>query len=239
MRGLRRFPPGARRISSHVPRAFGSVLSSDWCLASHGSSACSSNEKHSRGFHLFSSSTLIRTNKPVTVQPSLYTVRSAAFPCGVGHAAMVASRVAPSHRWNGLKVRCMSTERSGWRERYRQLLKDYGIVATGFHSTVWVGTLVLSYAFISQGIDVMELVDKLPFVEAMDMEEYKSLVNPAYANFFVAYCFTAITGPIRFALDVVATPWLASFPQVRSLSAQLEARLRQLTKRKKDDAQGS
>lgn len=138
---------------------------------------------------------------------------------------------------NPATSRCFSTERRpSVRSRYRQLIKEYGVVALGFHSTLWVATLAASYVVVSQGIDVMQLVDSVPFIEGFDVEEYKSLVEPAYANFFVAYCFTALTGPVRIAIDVVATPWLASFPLVKSVSKQLEDTVRRMTGRNKEDS---
>lgn len=122
------------------------------------------------------------------------------------------------------------------KDKYKSLIRKYGAVAIGFHSTVWTCTLLASYTAVSYGVDVVALVNNLPFSNTLNLDLEACLqANGAerYANFLVAYSLTTLTGPVRIGLDVIATPWIADRPYVQSFSSKIQYLLTQWKSNKK------
>jgi hypothetical protein len=79
------------------------------------------------------------------------------------------------------------------------VIKKYGVVATVFHSSVYCTTLASVFTAISVGVDVEQYIGSMP-------ESVGSAGTLA-----VAWSCTAMTGPARGLLTVLATPRVARF----------------------------
>eukprot|EP01084_Bolivina_argentea_P198814 340321_1 len=89
---------------------------------------------------------------------------------------------------------------SATKARLKEIVKKYGPFAIGTHTAVYAATLGCAYSLIGQGVDITSLVEWLPYYADEDGLEAAS------GQFAAAYALTALTGPPRAVITVVASP---------------------------------
>ncbi|KJE93942.1 hypothetical protein CAOG_04651 [Capsaspora owczarzaki ATCC 30864] len=106
--------------------------------------------------------------------------------------------------------------------RAKLMLKRYGPVALVFHGSVFATTMAAIYAALELGVDVPALCAMLGVDKLVD----QATLDHPLGTVLVAYVATGITGPVRTALTVAGTPFVARW-LFRRFPSVLPARTRE------------
>jgi hypothetical protein len=95
----------------------------------------------------------------------------------------------------------------------KELLTEYGLIALGFHFSVWVTCLTLTYALLTFGLDLSALFAML----GQDSAQGAGVAGRVAATLGLV----EVIGPARLALTVTATPkvsgWARQYKAIRDL----------------------
>jgi len=100
------------------------------------------------------------------------------------------------------------------KDRFKKAMKDYGSVVIVFHLTLSWGSLAFLYLLISNGVDVMNLLNKLPYLG--EQLNNNSLAAGA-STFVIAYAIYKAVAPIRMSITIASCPFLVRFLRGKGL----------------------
>jgi len=100
------------------------------------------------------------------------------------------------------------------KDRLKKAVKDYGSVVIIYHLTLSWGSLAFLYFLISNGIDVMNLLNGFPFIA--EKLQNNSLAAGA-STFFVAYAIYKAIAPVRYSITIASCPFLVRFLQRKGI----------------------
>eukprot|EP00658_Telonema_sp_P-2_P054915 TRINITY_DN43679_c0_g1_i1.p1 TRINITY_DN43679_c0_g1~~TRINITY_DN43679_c0_g1_i1.p1 ORF type:complete len:183 (+),score=44.67 TRINITY_DN43679_c0_g1_i1:92-640(+) len=89
-------------------------------------------------------------------------------------------------------------------DRLKRTIAEYGVVATGLHTTVFFSSWAATHMAIKAGLDVSDAITMIPYVGDMyKPEEHKELGELA-----ASYLTTMSLGPVRTVFTIAAAPAL-------------------------------
>jgi len=100
------------------------------------------------------------------------------------------------------------------KDRFKKAMKDYGSVVIVFHLSLSWGSLAFLYLLISNGVDVMNLLNKLPYLG--EQLNNNSLAAGA-STFVIAYAIYKAVAPIRMSITIASCPFLVRFLRGKGL----------------------
>jgi hypothetical protein len=100
----------------------------------------------------------------------------------------------------------------------KELLTEYGVIALGFHFSVWITCLATVYALLSFGLDLSVIFAKLG-IESAQSAGFAGRITATLG-------LVEVIGPARFALTAAATPtvskWARKIKAIRDLEEFLQ-----------------
>ena len=116
------------------------------------------------------------------------------------------------------------------------LLSDYGLIALGFHFSVWLTSLTAVYSLLSAGFE-FEMPEVLQSLfgdsSPADGEDFSeaAAAGAGAARLAATLAFVEAVGPFRLGLTIAATPsvskWARQYAAVRSAEAALTLKVDQ------------
>jgi len=101
-----------------------------------------------------------------------------------------------------------SSEPPSRREKLKKAVTQYGPTVIIFHVTISLASLGLFYLLVSSGIDVVKLVENLPYVgEKMSSNS----VATGASTFVIAYAVHKVFAPVRISITLGSVPLIVRF----------------------------
>ena len=122
------------------------------------------------------------------------------------------------------KLKTEKKKESSIAQKLKDTVQRYGVIATMFHSTVYVSSLSTVYLGVSNGVDASALLSSW----GLD----PTIIPDGAGELAAAWAITAVTGPARAVGTVIGTPivagWWRSRTSIDTKTKQLAKKMRTL-----------
>mmetsp|Transcript_68484 Transcript_68484/g.107936 ORF Transcript_68484/g.107936 Transcript_68484/m.107936 type:complete len:267 (-) Transcript_68484:53-853(-) len=119
-----------------------------------------------------------------------------------------------------LNVTDSSADKKSGHLGIKELLTEYGVIALGFHFSVWITCLATVYALLSFGLDLSVIFAKLG-IESAESAGFAGRITATLG-------LVEVIGPARVALTAAATPtvskWARKIKAIRDLEQFLQTK---------------
>lgn len=92
-------------------------------------------------------------------------------------------------------------------QQLKTVFKEYGAVGVSFHIGISLMSLGMFYLLISSGLDVVGLLSKLGFSEAI----IRSKLAAGTSTFVLAYAVHKLFAPVRISITLVSVPLIVRY----------------------------